>query len=92
MDEFSVELLVSTLFSPWKRITSMPGRNIHDRISALIDNLISRIIGFIVRVIVIISAVFSFILVAAAGFIQIIVWPVLPLAVLAMLILGIINI
>ena len=87
-ESFSVNLLLPTLFAPWKQITSQPGRSLEDRFHAWIDNTFSRVIGFIVRSGVLIAAFVSLIVVILLTILEVIVWPLLPLAIPALLILG----
>ena len=86
---FSIFQLLKTLFSPWRRIISYPGRSLEDKLRALVDNMFSRVIGFFVRLIVIIAAIVALIFVAAASFIEIIIWPLLPPAVIVFIALGV---
>jgi hypothetical protein len=78
---FSVAILVKTLFAPWKRITTVPGAGLDAKLRAIVDNMMSRLIGFTVRLIVLVAALLLslgtlifFTLVALA-------WPLLPPAV-----------
>jgi len=47
--EFSIPVLLHTLFSPWRQIISLPGRSLEERFRAAVDNLISRCVGFFAR-------------------------------------------
>jgi len=88
-DTFSVGILLRTLFAPWRRIISYPGAGIGDHLRALGDNLVSRCIGFVVRLFVLVAAAVSSVLLLLAGLIQLLTWPVLPLAALGCLVWGI---
>jgi len=79
--EFSVPVLLGTLFSPWKQIVSLPGKSLDDKFRAMIDNLVSRFIGFIVRLLVLLAALVLMALAAAAGLVMVAAWPFAPLAV-----------
>lgn len=77
---FSVPLLLKTLFAPWRRmeiIEQAPGFALDKFFQKLTFNLISRVIGFLVRLMIIfwglIFALFFFIL----GFLIALVWPLL---------------
>lgn len=79
---FSVAILLRTLFAPWKRITTQPGAGLDAKFRALVDNMMSRLVGFTVRVIVLITAgVLTLITIVFYSAIAL-VWPVLPLGVL----------
>jgi hypothetical protein len=75
---FSISVLLKTLFAPWKRIITPPGRALEDKLSAMLDNLVSRTVGFFVRIFSLITAV---ILMAAATIVGIsiaVCWPLIP--------------
>src|SRR5258706_12511192 len=53
---FSVPILMRTMFQPWQRITTPPGSSLQQKMRTLIDNLVSRAVGFTVRLMAIIAA------------------------------------
>jgi hypothetical protein len=75
---FSVLILLKTLFAPWRRITTEGGRSIQERSRALVDNLVSRLVGFTIRFFVIIAALISELLLGVIGLVVLIVWPLAP--------------
>jgi len=83
---FSVPQLSRTLLSPWRRIITPGGGSFSDRMRATLDNLVSRIVGLVVRILTIISAgiIAAWWLVIAA--LQLVVWPLLPLAALGLIV------
>lgn len=83
---FSVPTLTRTLFSPWKRIVAEPGSGFDARLRAMGDNAVSRAVGFTIRLTVLMSAGFALGGVAIFGFFQVILWPVMPLAVIGFII------
>jgi hypothetical protein len=85
---FSIKILLRTLFSPWRRIISYPGAGIDARMRAFGDNLVSRCIGLTVRSIVLLTAALAFILMLLVGLLEIIIWPLLPLAAVALVVKG----
>lgn len=87
-EAFSVPQLLKTLFAPWRRIITMPGRSLEARFRAWADNMFSRVIGFIVRIFVLLAAFVSAAVVALLTVAEIILWPVLPLAVPVLIIMG----
>lgn len=75
---FSLSLLLTTLFSPWRRIITVGGRSFDAKIKASLDNLVSRCIGFFIRIVVILTAGFTMLFAFLAGTFLAIVWPLLP--------------
>lgn len=88
---FSVPILLRTLWAPWRRIITYPGASIDAKLRALGDNLVSRCIGFTVRMLVLIAALLIMLLVAVWGAIWIVVWPFIPVFAVVMLIKGVIG-
>ncbi len=88
---FSVSILLKTLFEPWKRIVSNPGVGISAHAQASLDNAISRIVGFFVRILVLIAALVTTLIISIIGIVQIIIWPLLPPLFLLTIILGFIK-
>ena len=87
---FSVGLLARTLFAPWRRLTNVPGTGASTRLQVLGDNLISRLVGFVVRLVVLLTAGLSTILLTLGTIIEIIVWPVLPVAAVVCIVWGLV--
>lgn len=88
---FSFIILVQTLFSPWRRIVSVGGKTIDAKFRAAMDNLVSRVIGFAVRSIVLLAALFAMAGAAMAALVVAVLWPLLPVAVAYGLVRGIIG-
>jgi len=79
---FSVAILLKTLFAPWRRITTPAGKGIDAKLRAMIDNFVSRVVGFTVRIGVLLIA-----LLLAGGTLLLyslimIAWPLMPIAVI----------
>jgi hypothetical protein len=87
---FSVVQLLRTLFQPWRRIISYPGASLQAKLQAKLDNLVSRAIGFIVRLFVLIGAIFTMLGVAMLTIFEVLLWPLLPLAIPGCLIAGLV--
>jgi hypothetical protein len=79
-DYFSLDLLLRTLFSPFRQISAGKVRGpIGVQMRALFDNLISRTIGSIVRTIVIIIGSLTLCFSSLLGLLKIVLWPLVPL-------------
>lgn len=88
---YSIPLLVKTLLAPWRKdITRRPrGLDIKKLFEALIFNLISRGIGFVVRFFTIIIGLVCLIGVIILGFLALIVWLVLPIGLAFFITIGV---
>lgn len=80
MDYFSIDLLLRTLFSPFRQISA---GNVNGSLSvqmhAFFDQLISRVIGAFVRSIMIIIGVMTLIVYGLIGLGLLILWAFIPL-------------
>lgn len=85
---FSVPILLRTLFAPWRRIISAPGKGIDQLFRSMIDNTVSRAVGFTVRMFALFSALLLTVLASIAGVVMLLAWPFLPLAVFFFLLKG----
>jgi len=88
---FSIPLLFKTLFVPWKRdFTKKPkGWNFKKLFEYLAFNLISRGVGFFMRLLMIIAGAIFLIFVIVAGAVFFMLWLILPLILLGLLIFAI---
>jgi hypothetical protein len=84
--QFSIPVLLRNLFAPWKQIVALPGRSIDEKFRAMIDNLVSRTIGFFVRLLTLMAAVVVISLSAAASLALAVAWPLMPPAIVYFLI------
>jgi hypothetical protein len=87
---FSLSTLLKTLFSPWKMIVTAPGRSFDDKMRAALDNLISRTIGFFVRLFSLITALILIIGASIIGIVMTAGWPFIPLLIVLSAVKGII--
>lgn len=76
---FSVRVLFKTLFSPWRKLTAEKDKH---GVSAALDvlsfNLVSRMMGFVVRTATIFTSLIFFALVLMIGVLALVFWLVLP--------------
>jgi hypothetical protein len=79
-DRYSISLLLRSLFSPFRQISagSVSG-SLDAKFRAGLDKLISRLIGAMVRTIIIIIGSMALLLGVIFGTLRLIVWPFLPL-------------
>ncbi len=83
-DFFSISLLLRTLFAPFKQIDAGGGGNsLGDRMRAFGDRLISRLVGAVMRIGILIFGLILLILESVIGLALIVIWPFLPLVPIA---------
>ncbi len=85
---FSAPLLLKTLWAPWRRIVSLPGRSLDEKLRAALDNFISRLVGLGVRLLVLLVAVILALLAGLANLVIGLVWPLLPFGLFIFALLG----
>ncbi|MEY3784279.1 MAG: hypothetical protein RLZZ230_601 [Candidatus Parcubacteria bacterium] len=78
-------------FSPWKRMVEDRGRtwNMEDLAGYVIIGFISRIVGFLVRSVVIVMGLFFLLLTIIGGLITYVFWIMAPLVIIGLLGFGI---
>lgn len=80
-DYFSISVLIKTFFSPWKRVTEDYGRgfDIKKIVETLLFNIMSRIIGAIIRLFFLIIGLIFEIIIIISGFLFFILWIIFPI-------------
>ncbi len=92
LDLFSVKILFKTLFAPWKRDSmSTDGLSLQEKFSVWMLNMASRFIGFLVKSFVLITFIVAFLVMTVTFAGLFCLWVAFPLAILALVILGITN-
>jgi len=80
-DYFSIDLLASTLFSPFRQISAGKVRGpLGVQIRAFFDRLFSRVIGAIVRTIVMVIGIIWLIVLGIFSLCRLALWAILPAA------------
>jgi hypothetical protein len=86
---FSAPVLLKTLFSPWKRIVTTGAKGLDAKMQAVLNNLISRLVGFTTRMVVLIAALVMIAGTFLGGALIAIVWPTVPFLVILFIFLGV---
>jgi hypothetical protein len=88
---FSIPLLLKTLFSHWKKYYWVRGRgfDIGEYFSVLFSNLMSRFLGALVRIVLIIVGIVFEIIIFVCGAILFVGWFVLPILLISGVLIGI---
>jgi hypothetical protein len=81
-ETFSVGMLLRTLFSPWKQIQT--AKTFQNFLQSSVDNFISRFIGASVRLVMLFTAFVLSLLIIIFGLALFIIWPLIPLLVIAL--------
>ena len=83
---FSIKDLILTLFQPWKRDVVYYGDSLEGKWHALLDNLISRFIGGLLRLVVICIAIILILFLVLVGILGLLIWlAVIPLGIYLMI-------
>ena len=79
-DQFSIGLLLKTLFAPFRQIDSdhLDNVSISERFQSFIARTISRFIGALIRTFVILAGIIVLFFTTIFGFIFMLVWPLIP--------------
>lgn len=88
---FEIPTLLLTIFSPWRRIITAPGAGLGAHVRAAADNAISRLVGLIVRSLVLISAGLIIALASIVSLVELLLWPFIPVSVVGFVVLGVIG-
>lgn len=94
IDFFSMGSLIRTLFKPFRQISAESASissSLDVKFRLMIDRLISRIVGFLSRLILLIAGTVTIILGGAFSLVLIVMWPVVPLLPIAGIVLSIIG-
>lgn len=91
LNYFSIPLLLKSLFSPWHKYSWAYPRGFYPGkyLEVFISNLISRILGAILRIFLIIFGVLAEIFIVFAGVIIFLGWLILPVLLISGFIFGI---
>lgn len=88
-EAFSIPALMRTWFSPFKQTYNKVNKGSIDlRVQAAVDNFVSRMIGSLLRTVIILVGLVGIVLVFAIGIITVAVWPLIPLLPLVAVILS----
>ena len=79
-DYFSIDLLLKTLFSPFRQISAGKVQgSLNVQMRAFFDRTISRVIGAMIRLFTIVIGLIAIVLYAVMGVIVLVLWAVIPL-------------
>ncbi len=94
-DFFSMSSLLRTLFKPYRQISAATARgdaSLDLKFHMFLDRLVSRLIGFFSRLIILITGTIVIIFSGILSLITIILWPIIPLLPIAGIILSVIGV
>ena len=94
-DFFSMDSLVRTLFKPFRQISAesaSSGTSLDLKFHMFIDRLVSRAVGFISRLVLLLAGTIIIIFGGIVSVILIILWPIIPFMPIAGIILAIIGV
>ena len=94
-DFFSMDSLIRTLFKPYRQISAESSSNASSldlKFHMFLDRLVSRFIGFVSRLILLVIGTVIIIFVSLLSLILIVLWPAIPLLPAAGIVLTIMGI
>ena len=87
---FSFGLILPTLFAPFRQVSAGKGAGGLDvKMRLFVDRSVSRFVGFMVRLVMLITGCVSVVVVSIIWIIWLVVWPILPLAPIILIVLAI---
>ena len=90
IDLFSIGSLLKTLFAPYRQISANAGgTSIDAKLMGLIDRLVSRLVGGVARIGIVLMGIIVILVQAIGSILSLVVWPLLPLAPIAFIMLTI---
>lgn len=91
-DYFSIDLLLKTLFAPYRQISAGQVRgSLNVQMRAFFDRLLSRIIGAVIRLFMVIIGSISLLFYSLIGLFLVVLWGIVPLLPVVGIILAIIG-
>ncbi len=88
VDYFSISILLKTLFQPFKLISSyQTGRDLASKWSAFVDKTISRMIGFVIRSVTLLTGLISITIALIYFLLSLLAWLTLPFLPVVLIIL-----
>lgn len=93
IDYFSIDLLIKTLFQPFRQdSTGRVDGSLGVKLHALADNLISRILGAFIRLVILLFGLLAIALYTVIAFLLLVMWAIVPLAPLLGVVLAVMGV
>lgn len=93
IDLFSIGSLLKTLFAPYRQIAANEtGTSVDDKILAFIDRLVSRLVGGVVRIGIILIGIIVIILQTVGSILSLVAWPILPFSPIIFIVLSVMGV
>lgn len=94
VDFFSISLLVRDLFAPFRQISAGEARvlSLSAKLSVFFDKLLSRLIGAIIRLFLLIIGTILIILECVMGVVLTVLWPLAPFGVILCIALSVMQV
>lgn len=78
-DYFSIDLLIKTLFSPYRQISAgKVDGPIGMQLRAFVDKMLSRVIGAILRTIVMVIGIVTLFILSVVSAVYLLIWAIVP--------------
>ena len=89
-DLFSIGILFKTLFAPFRQISAVSSGT--SKWQAFLDRLFSRMVGGVVRLLIIQAGIITLVFQAVVGVLLVIIWPLVPFLPIACIVLAVMGV
>lgn len=91
-DFFSIRLLVGNMFAPFRQISAGETSNSSMWLSVFFDKMSSRLVGAVVRFLLLIVGIITIVLQAIGGVLLVLIWPLIPFTPVVCIILALMQV
>jgi hypothetical protein len=90
-DAFSMPILIRTIFAPWRKdVLPTTGMALQERFQAMVMNMVSVLIGFVVRFFVLLAASLTIAVILLVGSVALVLWVIMPAVPFLLIICGVV--
>ena len=91
-DTFSIGELLRTLFKPYRQL-GMVGNSVSEsRVNVFIDKLVSRLVGAVTRMVLILAGIVTLIAEILVGGVMLALWPMMPMLPIVGVVLAVVGV
>ncbi|MBR1802276.1 hypothetical protein IJ768_03580 [Candidatus Saccharibacteria bacterium] len=93
IDLFSIGSLIKTLFAPYRQIAANEtGTSIDDKLLAFVDRLVSRLVGSVARIGIILAGIVVILIQFLGSILSLVIWPLIPFSPILFIVLAVMGV